>query len=84
MQSAWVRRNAGTERTGDAHLFGVVNLGLAIAAGAMFAFVTLYRPASALLLTGAVAAAVVLTPVLVGHGLAEGRRVTRAGSRPQP
>jgi hypothetical protein len=74
VQTAWVRRNAGTSRADDSHLFGVVNLGLAIAAGAMFAFVTFYRPASALLLVGAIAAAVVLTPLLVGLGLAEGRR----------
>jgi hypothetical protein len=74
VQAAWVRRNAGTTRADDSHLFGVVNLGLAIAAGAMFAFVTFYRPASALLLVGAVAAAAVLTPLLVGLGLAEGRR----------
>ncbi len=78
VQAAWVQRNRGTNRADDSHLFGVVNLGLAIAAGAMFGFVALYRPASTALLAGAVVSAVVITPLLVGLGLIEGRRATHS------
>ena len=42
----------------------------------MFGFVALYRPASTELVAGACLTAVVITPLLVGLGLMEGRRHT--------
>jgi hypothetical protein len=73
VQSAWVKRS-GDARADDSRMFGVVNLGLAIAAAAMFAFVVLYRSASIELVAGAAVTAVIVTPLLVGLALVEGRR----------
>ena len=84
VQTAWVRRNRGSERADDSHLFGVVNLGLAISAGAMFAIVWAYRPASFQLVGGSLGAAVLLTPALVALALVEHRAAAQrtAGGRP--
>jgi hypothetical protein len=79
VQSAWVKRNRDA-RAGDSRMFGVVNLGLAIAAATMFAFAVLYRSASVELVAGATAAAVIVTPLLVGLALAEGRRSRKVGA----
>jgi hypothetical protein len=83
VQAQWVRRHAGTGREGDRHLFGVVNLGLALAAGAMAAVVILYRPVSGRLLLWASLTAVTLTPAMVAlaateHRVAASRRTGAA------
>lgn len=65
MQQGWVRRHAGSERADDRHLFGVVNLALAIAAASMALVVILYRPIDADLVVGGFLTAVVLAPSMV-------------------
>jgi hypothetical protein len=66
VQERWVRRHAGTTRAGDAHLFGTVNLLLAVAAGAVAAVVVAYAPIRAGTVAAGVVAALLLTPLLLG------------------
>jgi hypothetical protein len=66
MQRAWVSR---TGKTGDRELFGTVNLLLAVASGAVVAFVLLYRPVEWGTVAGAAVAAVVVMPALMAASL---------------
>jgi hypothetical protein len=74
VQERCVRRHAGTERAADRHLFGTVNLLLALAAAAMAALVVAYAPIAAGTVVVGVGAALVLTPLLLGLAVREGAR----------
>jgi hypothetical protein len=65
MQRRWVARHEGTGREGDRHLFGTVNLLLALAAGAMAALVIAYRPIEPGLVAAAAVVALVLTTLMI-------------------
>lgn len=74
MQDAWVRRHQGTERASDEHLFGAVNVLLALAAAAVGTAVYVYRPLPLAWVAAVIAGAAILTFALIGSCKHETRR----------
>ena len=74
VQAAWVRR-AGPGRAGDSHLFAAVNAVLAAASAAVAAVVLAYRPIDAAPVVAAIAAALALTPALIGASVLTARQM---------
>jgi hypothetical protein len=74
MQDAWVRRQQGTERASDEHLFGAVNLLLGLAAAAVGIAVYVYRPLPLAWVAAVLAGAAILTFALIGSCKHEARR----------
>jgi hypothetical protein len=77
MQDAWVKRHRGTERAGDRHLFGTVNLFLGLASVLVAGLIYAYRPVPGVWAGGSVVIALILMTALIAGCQAEGRRARR-------
>ena len=71
VQQRWVAARGAGERAGDAHLFAVGNLVLALAAGGVAALVVLYRSLDPLVAVAAVGTGTLLTGLLIAGATAE-------------